>query len=173
MQAKFSVAALALALGLTNVAHANDINTDLNTIGVPTNMSQVITHTVGTFTDKWIFDIAPPGLYSGGSVNNLQIKVFTTNLLNIDNLSVQLFDNSNILIDNLDDNVGSTTQVKVGSGVFPAGNDFYFKVTGDANGVIGGQYVFAVTTLPVPEPETYAMLLAGMGLLGATARRRM
>jgi uncharacterized protein len=27
-------------------------------------------------------------------------------------------------------------------------------------------------TAPVPEPETYAMLLAGLGLIGATARRR-
>lgn len=27
--------------------------------------------------------------------------------------------------------------------------------------------------LPVPEPETYAMLLAGLGLLGGVARRRM
>lgn len=27
-------------------------------------------------------------------------------------------------------------------------------------------------TAPVPEPETYAMLLAGLGLMGATARRR-
>ena len=29
-----------------------------------------------------------------------------------------------------------------------------------------------VTLAPVPEPETYAMLLAGLGLLGLTARRR-
>ena len=28
------------------------------------------------------------------------------------------------------------------------------------------------TTQPVPEPETYAMLLAGLGLLGMQARRR-
>ncbi|MEQ1603034.1 MAG: PEP-CTERM sorting domain-containing protein, partial [Methylophilaceae bacterium] len=28
-------------------------------------------------------------------------------------------------------------------------------------------------TVPVPEPETYAMLLAGLGVLAATARRRM
>jgi hypothetical protein len=29
-----------------------------------------------------------------------------------------------------------------------------------------------VTITPVPEPETYAMLLAGLGLMGAIARRR-
>lgn len=29
-----------------------------------------------------------------------------------------------------------------------------------------------VLAAPVPEPETYAMLLAGLGLLGAVARRR-
>lgn len=37
---------------------------------------------------------------------------------------------------------------------------------GTANGFIGYQPV------PVPEPETYAMMLAGIGLLGVIARRR-
>jgi PEP-CTERM motif len=31
---------------------------------------------------------------------------------------------------------------------------------------------YAVNTSPIPEPETYAMLLAGLGLLGFAARRR-
>ncbi|WP_229634116.1 choice-of-anchor E domain-containing protein [Duganella qianjiadongensis] len=31
---------------------------------------------------------------------------------------------------------------------------------------------YTYTTLPVPEPETYAMLLAGLGLVGVVARRR-
>ncbi len=36
-----------------------------------------------------------------------------------------------------------------------------------------GDVQFAVNNLaPVPEPETYAMLLAGLGLLGVVARRR-
>jgi hypothetical protein len=29
-----------------------------------------------------------------------------------------------------------------------------------------------IPTTPVPEPETYAMLLAGLGMVGALARRR-
>lgn len=32
--------------------------------------------------------------------------------------------------------------------------------------------VFGVTTVPVPEPESYAMFLAGLGIMGAMARRR-
>lgn len=31
---------------------------------------------------------------------------------------------------------------------------------------------YAVSVAPVPEPETYAMMLAGLGLLGFVARRR-
>ncbi|MDR2092870.1 MAG: THxN family PEP-CTERM protein [Azoarcus sp.] len=31
---------------------------------------------------------------------------------------------------------------------------------------------FSVSAVPVPEPETYAMLLAGLGVIGAIARRR-
>ncbi|MFX9665008.1 FxDxF family PEP-CTERM protein [Acinetobacter baumannii] len=30
----------------------------------------------------------------------------------------------------------------------------------------------ALSVTPVPEPETYALLLAGLGLIGAAARRR-
>lgn len=38
------------------------------------------------------------------------------------------------------------------------------------NGFLSLQYT--ATTVPVPEPETYAMFLAGLGLIGAAARRR-
>lgn len=39
-------------------------------------------------------------------------------------------------------------------------------------GVIGGVVITDIITSPVPEPEAYAMLLAGLGLLGFMARRR-
>lgn len=47
----------------------------------------------------------------------------------------------------------------------------------DINGFLGdaasvGQYSVALQALPVPEPETYAMLLAGLGLVGLSTRRR-
>lgn len=35
-----------------------------------------------------------------------------------------------------------------------------------------GETKLELTTAPVPEPETYAMMVAGLGILGAVARRR-
>jgi hypothetical protein len=39
-------------------------------------------------------------------------------------------------------------------------------------GTAGISLYASVPTAPVPEPETYAMLLAGLGLMGAIAKRR-
>ena len=167
---------VALALGLGVVAGANasaySATYDIGAVTVSSNYSQVVGVAVGSFADQWIFDV-PTTLLSGGSVSNLNISIQNIgDLYNINGLSVQLYDNANNLLANLDSNAGSSTNHKVGSGVFAAANDYYFTVSGTGTGSLGGKYVFAVSTLPVPEPETYAMLLAGLGIVGAVARRR-
>jgi len=53
----------------------------------------------------------------------------------------------------------------IGAGI----HDFSLEVTTDCCG--SGGMEWAISTA-VPEPETYAMLLAGLGLLGFVARRR-
>jgi hypothetical protein len=42
----------------------------------------------------------------------------------------------------------------------------------DANNKKMGSLISLPVVSPVPEPETYAMLLVGLGLIGLTARRR-
>ena len=51
---------------------------------------------------------------------------------------------------------------------------YWLDITGNTNGLIGGAYSVALNAIPapVPEPETYAMLVAGLGLMGTIARRR-
>jgi hypothetical protein len=50
-------------------------------------------------------------------------------------------------------------------------NDYYTSWTSCGGGCGGGLIVSGIAT-PVPEPETYAMFMAGLGLMGLIARRR-
>jgi hypothetical protein len=50
---------------------------------------------------------------------------------------------------------------------------YYWAVAGDAVGTQGGVYLYSANTVPIPEPETYAMMLAGLGMLGFMGKRRM
>jgi hypothetical protein len=52
-------------------------------------------------------------------------------------------------------------------GGLTSGQTYWFEVQGNATVA-----TYTVTLAPVPEPETYAMFLAGLGLMGAVARRR-
>jgi len=53
-----------------------------------------------------------------------------------------------------------------------AAGNYVFSTWGTASGTYGGTYLASVAVAAVPEPESYAMLLAGLGLLGFVARRR-
>ncbi|TDP62215.1 FxDxF family PEP-CTERM protein [Roseateles toxinivorans] len=52
-----------------------------------------------------------------------------------------------------------------------AGNYFY-RVTGTVDGKNGGSYLLSSSITPVPEPETYALMLAGLAAVGFISRRR-
>lgn len=54
-------------------------------------------------------------------------------------------------------------------GALTAG-DYYYTVAATGSG--GGGFTFGSYIVPVPEPETVAMMLAGLGLLGFVSRRR-
>lgn len=64
----------------------------------------------------------------------------------------------------LPDNVGTISLSETGS---------VFTFAFDGRSQMGDQfYLASMTVAPVPEPETYALMLAGMAALGAVSRRR-
>lgn len=75
--------------------------------------------------------------------------------------------------------VGAFNDTRNASYVLNGGTPYTLKVTGTTKAAIPGVFgIVAINTLngsvtPVPEPESYAMLLAGLGLVGTIARRRM
>jgi hypothetical protein len=53
-----------------------------------------------------------------------------------------------------------------------AAGDYYVLVSGNLVSDTSASFGGAVMLAPVPEPETYGMMLAGLGVLGFLARRR-
>ena len=53
-----------------------------------------------------------------------------------------------------------------------AAGDYYLRVSGNLVSDAGASFGGAVMLAPVPEPETYGMMLGGLGILGFLARRR-
>lgn len=67
--------------------------------------------------------------------------------------------------------VGDT--IRFDSMVLAPGN-YDLQIFGTVIGTIGAAYAGTITAfaVPVPEPETYAMLLAGLGLMAFISRHR-
>ncbi|UCV19630.1 FxDxF family PEP-CTERM protein [Ferribacterium limneticum] len=90
---------------------------------------------------------------------------------------VGLFSSTGNLIDMnddiSDDNYDSHLTRSVSAGTYYVAVTGYnlaqdFSGTGDKN----WPYTLTISAAPVPEPESYAMFLAGLGIIGAVARRK-
>lgn len=177
---------LAVFLGLANFnnAHADTVTT--LTIGpLPSSVDygNTFASASGAFHDAYYFTI--PEAFATSVTTSVTIG----ELLGINNLQARLYSGHSNTLTGTPLPSGSfmsqgwSTQLSAAPGVtlntvvlsplnpLLAGN-YTLQVRGTASGLGGGSYAGTLNLTPVPEVETYAMFLAGLGLMGFISRRR-
>jgi hypothetical protein len=122
----------------------------------------------GLFTDKFAFSL--------GTASSLQADVSSTAALTrgLDITDFRLLGSNGQVVYSVNQvSTGIVDLWKINAGTLAAGN-YTLEVLGKVNSQFAGSYSgnVLVQALPVPEADTYAMLLAGLGLVGVVARRR-
>lgn len=109
-----------------------------------------------------VANFSPSGL--GGTFNTIM-----TSLALMSDPDGIMFNADDMLVTSSTSPGGSSIGMNWGA---TTGGNMYLVVSGVTNGTMGGLYTGAVSVTAVPEPESYAMLLAGLGVMGAIAVRR-
>ena len=174
MTKKFSITALAVS-SLLAMGSAQATVTDLGPASPGSPLSFGALAAQGPFNDIFTFSLPANG-GSGYSVTNFTLLpgVYNTMLA-----SLVLVYNPDGILSNADDlPLANSTMMMPGGGslalAFPSSpaGFYYLTVMGIANGQLGGIYNGAISVAVVPEPETYALMLGGLGLIGFMAARR-
>ena len=159
MKLKLIAAAALLATSFAASAATYDLGT-LSPLGFDSWGDSSARLAAGTTIDDiWTFT-----LLADSTTSFLASQTFAVSSGAISNFSAELLGNS------FGASGDATSQTLTWGGVLAAGS-YSVHVTGLTT-VDRTTYVGSVSALPVPEPETYAMLLAGMGIVGAVARRK-
>jgi hypothetical protein len=107
-----------------------------------------------------------------GSANTYALTFGRTDVLRIDDLKIEVWDNTHPNGDTLFATF-SGDNVTTWLGTLGAGQ-YHIDISGSFGPEAAyGQYSVAMNAVPaVPEPETYALMLAGLGAVAFMARRR-
>jgi hypothetical protein len=157
-----AVAAAIAALGSSPV-WANNVTVDVPLSGDNAVFSAVHTDNQ-SFTDTFTFDVSGQVLADLSAVtialSPYQNIDFTSATLNGD--ALQLY------------SVAGGTMEGFFAPALPYTGPLTLVVNGNSSAGMGynASYAGTLNIVPVPEPETYALLLAGLGAIGFVARRR-
>lgn len=120
-----------------------------------------------TFSDKYTFSTV--GL---NFVDTLVGSIAHSALVGLTITGYDLYDSSdNLVAAGTMQSSGTVDLWTIMTGGIPTGN-YYVRVDGMIVSETSASYAGNLNVLPVPEPQTYAMLLAGLGIVAVGARIR-
>ena len=177
MTMKSALSAIALAAGmLAGAAQASPVVTDYTQQNIATNLTA---HVESLFDDPVAFDDRYHFTTTGNSfVSNAYLQSDNSEST-ITGFSIR--DSLGHVVGTAGISVNNVTQLaSPGTGYWKFSNvglaantAYYVDVLGTINDPTGSSYGFTINLVSaVPEPETYALMLAGLGLMGVMRRRK-
>jgi hypothetical protein len=159
---------------------ANAETTDLGTValGTPTTFSGVVQGSGTSINDIFTFNLEQGNTTSGYSVTS---AFFPEEESNVELSTITLRSNADGVVGNADDQMLASAMWNQGNNSketlsfyygSPINGPAYIQITGLTTGSDGVIGVYSGSITAIPEPETYAMLFAGLGLMGAVVQRR-
>ncbi|MGB4810945.1 MAG: FxDxF family PEP-CTERM protein [Methylophilaceae bacterium] len=152
---------VAVAIALSSAtAMATNFTQNINVSGGTTSFGQAHAGTAGAFTDTYTFTgIASP--------SNINIGIFSFGFSAAQNIDfTSVFLNGNVL--------DLSNGLFVSTANTPTNLLLSSPFTLIVNGISGSNasYAGVLNVAAVPEPESYALMLAGLGLVGFAVRRQ-
>lgn len=169
------ILAFALAAVMAGSAVA-DTTYNIGTLGTApytnvVNVSAGTPYTLGStnynFTDTYNFSVS--NAFVAGTVVTIDLDLGSIGY-HISNLRLDLFNSGNTWLDG--DMVSSAQDVAVSVNAPLIAGNYYFTLRGLADGENTNAGIYTFTAAAIPEAKTYAMMLAGLGLIGFTVVRR-
>ncbi|MBV7535955.1 FxDxF family PEP-CTERM protein [Duganella sp. sic0402] len=170
LKSLMAAGALATAALASGVASAADVS-----------QTQALSFSSGTAYFGHSFDVATAGdtfsdkyTFSGTGVLSSIVSAFTNPLLSdaIQITNFQVFNSAGFSLDGTKWSEGASDVWTAGSTASIASDSYYVLVTGKLLSSAATAYSGSVSVSAVPEPETFAMLAVGLGMIGFAGRRR-
>jgi hypothetical protein len=121
-----------------------------------------------TFADHFTFSVSGPPLNLGATVGTFN----RTSVDGVDLTSLALYTSDDVLVTTgIASHENQTDVWSLQSNNLEEG-DYYLKVNGTMLSRASGSFGGSASLAPVPEPATFGLMLAGLGLFGFMLRRR-
>lgn len=134
-------------------------------------LTTTVTGSPSSFFEEYANFTIPSLSNISGSANTYSLKVGGINVTEITGLTVEVWNDTHASGNTLYASFSDNNATKVIGDI--AAGQYHLDISGNLeNSANIGQYSVALQALPIPEPETYAMLLAGLGLVSFYTRRR-